>query len=386
LSSSKLNYMTYDVIVLGLGAMGSAAAQHLAERGKRVLGIEQFTSPHDKGSSHGGSRMIRQAYFESPDYIPLVLRAYELWRRLEKDTGKRLLHITGGMNIGSGDGELVRRTIAASSEHSIPFEVLEGSAINTRFPEVFPLPGDVAVHETNAGYLFPEECIRAQLARASLAGAELKFEERVLDWSAEKGRIEVRTSNGTYSAGHLVITAGPWARLELDGIVPLHVTRQVMAWIAPTTGVTPFLPDRFPVFLCEDARGGAHGYGFPAIDGPADGMKVAIHGGADVCTPESVDREIHELDLRRIVEQLRVRIPALDGKVLRAQTCMYTMSPDEHFVIGAHPRFTSCSIACGFSGHGFKFASVVGEILADLVMNGSTSHPIGLFSPRRFVE
>ena len=293
-------------------------------------------------------------------------------------------NITGGMNIGSGEGELVRRTIAASKEHSIPFEVLEGCAISARFPEVLPLAGDVAVHETNAGYLFPEECIRAQLARASHAGAELKFEESVLAWSAEGDRVDVRTAKGTYSAGHLVITAGPWASQALDGVVPLRVTRQVMAWIQPKTGVTPFLPDRFPVFLLEDAGGGAHGYGFPAIDGPEGGMKAAIHGSADVCTPESVDREIHARDLRRIVEQLRVRIPALDGEVLRAQTCMYTMSPDEHFVIGAHPQFASCSIACGFSGHGFKFASVVGEILADLAITGSTSHPIGLFSPMRF--
>lgn len=376
--------MTYDVIVLGLGAMGSAAAQHLAERGKRVLGIEQFTSPHDKGSSHGGSRMIRQAYFESPDYIPLVLRAYELWRRLEKDAGTRLLHITGGMNIGSGDGELVKRTITASTKHSIPFEVLEGRAISERFPQVVPLAGDVAVHETNAGYLFPEECIRAQLARALYAGAELNFEESVVAWSAEADCVEVRTGKGGYSAGHLVITAGPWANQALHGVVPLRVTRQVMAWIAPTSGVTPFLPDRFPVFLLEDARGGAHGYGFPAIDGPEGGMKVAIHGSADVCTPDTVDREIHEQDLRKIIDQLRMRIPALDGKVVRAQTCLYTMSPDEHFVIGTHPQFASCSIACGFSGHGFKFANVVGEILADLAMSGSTTHPIGLFSPMRF--
>jgi len=376
--------MTYDVIVLGLGAMGSAAAQHLAERGKRVLGIEQFTSPHDKGSSHGGSRMIRQAYFESPEYIPLVLRAYELWRRLEKDAGTRLLHITGGLNIGSGDGQLVKRTIAASTQHSIPFAVLEGRAITARFPEVFPLAGDVAVHETNAGYLYPEECIRAQLARALHAGAELKFEESVLAWSSERDDVEVRTAKGTYRAGRLVITAGPWANQALDGIIPLRVTRQVMAWIQPKTGVMPFLPDRFPVFLLEDPGAGAHGYGFPAIDGPEGGMKVAIHGSADLCTPENVNREIHAHDLQRIVEQLRIRIPALDGEVLRAQTCMYTMSPDEHFVIGVHPQFASCSIACGFSGHGFKFANVVGEILADLAITGSTSHPIGLFSPLRF--
>ena len=377
--------MAYDVIVLGLGAMGSAAAQHLAERGKRVLGLEQFTSPHDKGSSHGGSRMIRQAYFESADYIPLVLRAYELWRKVERDTGTRLLHITGGMNIGSRDGELVKRTIAASERHSIPFEVLEGQAISARFPVVVPQASDVAVHETNAGYLFPEECIRAQLKLAARAGAELQFEESVLSWTADSDRVEVRTSKGAYSAGHLVITAGPWANDALRGIFQLRVTRQVMAWIEPTTGVTPFLPQRFPVFLCEDLQGGPPGYGFPAIDGPGGGIKAAIHGSDVVCTPETVDRAIHASDVQRIIEKLKVRMPALDGKVVRAETCLYTMSPDEHFVIGAHPQVPSCTIACGFSGHGFKFAGVVGEILADLATTGSTAHPIGLFSPRRFL-
>lgn len=376
--------MSYDVIVLGLGAMGSAAALHLAERGKRVLGIEQFTAAHDLGSSHGGTRMIRQAYFESPDYIPLVLRAYELWRKLECDSGTRLLNITGGLNIGSRDGELVTRTIAASEKHEIPFEVLEGSGVGRRFPVFAPRAGDAAVHEPNAGYLFPEECISAHLALASRAGAELRFEEAVLSWSAGRDRIEVRTSKGTYSSAHLVLTAGPWANQSLQGILPLRVTRQVMAWIQPTTGVEPFFPERFPVFLCEDIEGGFPGYGFPAMDGPAGGIKAAIHGSDVVCTPESVDREIHASDVRRIVERLKVRIPALDGDVVRAKTCMYTMSPDEHFVIGTHPEFSSCTVACGFSGHGFKFAGVVGEILADLATTGSTSHPIELFSPLRF--
>ena len=376
--------MSYDVIVLGLGAMGSAAALHLAERGKRVLGIEQFTAAHDLGSSHGGSRMIRQAYFESPDYIPLVLRAYELWRKLENDSGTRLLHITGGLNIGSRDGELVSRTVAAADKQAIPFEVLEGSAISRRFPVFVPQTGDAAVHETNAGYLFPEECIRAHLGLASRAGAELRFEETVLSWSAAEDGVEVRTSKGRYSAEHLVVTAGPWANQALGDIFPLRVTRQVMAWIQPTSGITPFLPQHFPVFLCEDTAGGFPGYGFPAIDGPAGGIKAAIHGSEMVCTPQSVDRDVHESDVRRIIEQLRVRIPALDGEVVRAKTCMYTLSPDEHFVIGTHPEFASCTVACGFSGHGFKFASLVGEVLADLATRGSTAHPIELFSPRRF--
>jgi sarcosine oxidase len=170
----------------------------------------------------------------------------------------------------------------------------------------------------------------------------------------------------------------------MQGTFPLRVTRQVMAWIQPMTGVGPFLPERFPVFLCEDPEGGYPGYGFPAMDGPAGGIKTAIHGSDGGCTPETVDREIHETDLRGIIDRLKVRMPALDGEVVRAKTCLYTMTPDEHFVIGKHPQFSSCSIACGFSGHGFKFASVVGEILADLAIHGSTAYPIGLFSPKRF--
>jgi sarcosine oxidase len=375
--------MPFDVIILGLGAMGSAAAHHLALRGKRVLGIEQFTSPHDKGSSHGGSRMIRQAYWESPDYIPLVLRAYELWRKLERDTNTQLLHITGGMNIGSRDGDLVTRTIAAAEKHAIPFDVLERSEINRRFPVFVPQPNDVAVHEPHAGYLLPEECIRAHLKLASSAGAKLAFEEKVLSWSVEGDRVEVRTSKGAYSAGHLVITAGPWANELLHALFPLRVTRQVVAWIQPFAGVKAFLPQDFPVFLCEDIHGGPPAYGFPAIDGPTGGIKASIHGSDVVCTPETVDRSIHNSDIRRIVQSLRVRIPALDGELVRAETCLYTMTPDEHFVIGTHPKFSSCTIACGFSGHGFKFASVVGEILADFAAYGSTPHQIALFSPLR---
>lgn len=327
--------------------------------------------------------MIRQAYWESPDYVPLVLRAYELWRKLELDADTQLLHITGGMNIGSRDGDLVMRTIAAAEKHSIPFDVLERLEISRRFPVFVPRPNDVAVHEPHAGYLLPEDCIRAHLKLASSAGATLAFEEKVLSWSAEGNQVEVHASKGTYCAGHLVITAGPWANLSLHALFPLRVTRQVVAWIQPLAGVTAFLPQHFPVFLCEDVHGGLPGYGFPAIDGPTGGIKASIHGSDIVCTPETVDRSIHDSDIQRIVQSLKVRIPAVDGELVRAETCLYTMTPDEHFVIGMHPKFSSCTIACGFSGHGFKFASVVGEILADLAAYGSTPHQIALFSPLR---
>jgi sarcosine oxidase len=372
------------VIVLGLGAMGSAAAYHLAGRGARVLGIEQFTAGHDRGSSHGGSRIIRQAYFESPDYVPLVLRAYELWRELERDASVRLLQVTGGMTLGSAGGELVRRTIGAAREHSIPFEVLEGAEIAKWFAAVRPLEGDVAVLEPHAGFLRPEGCIHAHLKMAVLEGANLHFDEKAIAWSGSGRGVEVRTDRTTYEAGHLVIAAGPWANEALRGVFPLRVTRQVMAWIQPRGGMGDFAPERSPVWLAEDPEGGRPAYGFPAIDGTGGGVKAAIHGSDAVCTPETVDRVIHDVDVKRIVDRVRVRMPALDGEVLRAKTCMYTMSPDENFVIGAHPGVANCTVACGFSGHGFKFAPVVGEVLADLAMRGRTDLPVGIFDAGRF--
>lgn len=376
--------MTWDAIILGLGAMGSATLYHLAQRGKRVLGIEQFNSPHDQGSSHGGSRIIRQAYWEGAEYIPLVARAFELWRRLERDTGSDLLHITGGTAIGNRDGKLVSRTIAAARQYSIPIEVLDRAEVGRRFPAFALRQDDAAVYEPGAGYLIPENCIRAHLEMAAGAGAELRFGEKVSRWTADAGGAEVETSRGTYRAGHLVITAGPWANEPLSGSFPLRVTRQVMVWIEPRGGVSAFLPGRFPIYVAEDHRGGAPIYGFPAIDGPKGGLKAAIHGSDVVCSPETVDRTVHQADLRRTIAAVKLRIPTLDGRVLRAKTCLYTMTPDEHFVIGPHPKFKSCTIACGFSGHGFKFASVVGELLADLAVEGETRHPLGLFSPGRF--
>ena len=376
--------MSYDVIVLGLGAMGSAAAQCLAERGKSVLGIEQFTAAHDRGSSHGGSRMIRQAYWESPAYVPLVLRSYELWERLERDAGQKLLTITGGLILGPAQSEMVANGIAAARQHGIPYTVLNPGEIRDRFPAITPLENDVAVYEERAGYLLPEECIRAQLKMAAQNGAELHFEEKAIGWTADAGRAEVTTSRAVYEAERLVIAAGPWVNEELGGLLPLKVTRQVMTWIEPRGGVEAFLPRHFPVFLCESPGDGRPGYGFPAIDGASGGVKAAIHGSDVECTPETVDRVIHEVDGADVIRNLKPRFPALDGEILRAKTCLYTMTPDEHFVIGIHPERAAVSMACGFSGHGFKFAPVVGEILADLAERGATRHPVELFSPVRF--
>jgi sarcosine oxidase len=376
--------MNFDVIILGLGAMGSSAAWQLARRGKRVLGIEQFTSPHEQGSSHGGSRIIRQAYFESADYIPLVLRSYELWKKLESETETHLLNTTGGLVIGRRDGDLVSRTVAAARKHGIACELLEPSELRRRHP-AFDIPSsDIAVFEPHAGYLVPEDCIRAQLSAASSAGADLHFQEQVLSWSACRDGVEVTTAEGVFSGGHLIIAAGPWGAQLMHGSFPLRVTRQVMAWLQPTGGVSTFLPTHFPVFIAEGVNGGFATYGMPAIDGPAGGVKAAVHGSHMECTPQNIDRSIHDSDIARIIEQVKHRIPSLNGQLVRAKTCLYTLTPDEHFIIGAHPQFENCTVACGFSGHGFKFAPVVGEILADFATSGTTPHPISLFSPHRF--
>jgi sarcosine oxidase len=376
--------MSYDVIVLGLGAMGSAAAHQLAQRGKKVVGIEQFTPPHDKGSSHGGTRIIRQAYFESPAYVPLVLRAYELWEELERDAGAKLMTITGGLVLGAAKSQMVTGAISAARRHGIPYSVLTPSQVRERFAAITPLHNDVGVLEERAGYLYPEECIRAQLKMAGRCGADLRFDEKVTGWTADAGRVRVTTSRGAYEAERLVIAAGPWANEALGPLFPLKVTRQVMAWIEPQGGIELFLPRHFPIFLCESAEDGRPTYGFPAVDGASGGVKAAIHGSDIVCTPDTIDRVIHEVDGAEVIRRLRPRFPALDGEIVKAQTCMYTMTPDEHFVIGAHPQFPAVSVACGFSGHGFKFAPVVGEILADLATTGTTAHPIGIFSPTRF--
>jgi sarcosine oxidase len=316
--------------------MGSAAAYHLARRGKRVLGIEQFTSPHDKGSSHGGSRIIRQAYWESPEYIPLVLRAYELWSELEEATGIRLLEITGGLIVGTPDCNLVRRSIESGRLHSIPLDVLDRHEVESRYP-VFRIPeGEVGVFEPRAGYLIPEQCVRAHLEGALKKQADLHFEEQVTGWTTNSAGVEVRTQSGKYEAAHLIITAGPWASEMMGTVFPLRVTRQVMAWIQPRIGVAQFAPGKFPIFILDDADG-RPAYGFPAIDGPDGGVKAAVHGSDEVCSPQSIDRAVHPADIEALIRKLKVRIPALEGAVIQAKTCLYTMTPDEHFIIGAHP-------------------------------------------------
>lgn len=380
------NGQTFDVIVIGLGGMGSAAAYHLAARGQRVLGLEQYTSPHDQGSSHGSSRVIRQAYYEDTAYVPLLLRAYELWHQLERDTGRDLLTLTGGLMMGQPGSSVVTGSIRSAKEHNLPHEILDANQIRKCFPPIQPSPDTVALFEMNAGFIRPEESIKAHLDRAQQLGATLRFEEEVLAWEPMPNRVRVTTGRNTYEAGRLIITAGPWAPSVLAELgIPLEVERQVLYWFDPIGGIEPFLPSRFPVFIYENEEG-LQPYGIPAAEGEQGGVKVSFYRGPIVskCTPQTIDREVHlnEIELmRRAISQF---IPSLNSELLNAVTCMYTNTPDKNFVIGLHPQHQEVTIAAGFSGHGFKFCSVVGEILADLAVDGKTRHDIALFNPLRF--
>ncbi len=375
--------MTHDVIVAGLGGMGSAAAYRLAGRGKRVLGLERFSPAHDRGSSHGRSRIIRQAYFEGAEYVPLLLRAYELWEALEVEAGENLMTLTGGLMIGRESGELVSGSVRSADEHDLPYELLDAAEIRRRFPAYAPGPGTVALYEKRAGFVRPEESVRAHLDRAAALGADLRFEEPVISWEATDDGVSVETTRGSYEAGRLVISPGAWApRLLADLGLPLEVTRQVMHWFEPKGGLEPFLPERFPLFIWEPDDGNMF-YGFPAQDDDR-GVKASFFRAGGVPTdPDSMDREVSEEETDFLRGYLAEYVPQLAGRHLDARACMYTNTPDEHFVISEHPEYPRVVIACGFSGHGYKFCSVVGEILADLATEGSTAHPIDLFSPTR---
>jgi sarcosine oxidase len=374
------------IIIIGLGAMGSATALELASRGHRVLGFDQFTSPHNRGSSHGQTRIIRKSYWEDPRYVPLLLRAYDLWRRLEADSGQVLLHITGGLMIGRADGDLVSRSTASSERFMLPHEVLSAADIRRRYP-VFKIDDNwTALWEKDAGYLHPELCIEQQLRQAASVGADLHFNEPVMEWNAlPGGDVLVRTARETYVAEHLVITAGPWAPQILRELnLPLTVTRQVVYRFEPTGSIELFRPDRMPIYIREMQKGQPLLYGFPLTGADSDGVKVGLHGSDEYCSPETVDRTIRPADERIIRERMADALPLLAGRLLHAETCLYTMTPDEHFVVDKHPDFSQVTIAAGFSGHGFKFASVLGEVLAELATDGKPAFDLELFSARRF--
>lgn len=370
----------YDVAVIGLGGMGGAAAYRLAGRGLRVVGLERFGPAHDRGSSHGDSRIIRQAYFEHPAYVPLLRRAYELWRETERASGADLLTITGGLFIGPPDAVTVTGALASARQWGLEYAYLDAAAIARRFPTFRPGPDDVAVYEPYAGYVVPEAAVRANLDLAAAAGADLRFGERVTGWAADGDGVRVTTAAGAYDADRLVIAAGAWAPGLLAELnLPLTVERQVMHWFQ-VDDPAAFAAPGHPIYVWEDATGDqVYGFGVRPGDTAA---KVAFFRRPNATDPDHVDRTVHNAEIAEIRDHMATRIPGLRAHAA-ATTCLYTLTPDHHFVLGPHPARPNVTIAAGFSGHGFKFVPVIGEILADLATTGGTSHDIGLFDPRR---
>ncbi|MBL7253958.1 N-methyl-L-tryptophan oxidase [Paractinoplanes lichenicola] len=374
----------YDVIVAGLGGMGSAAVNQLAARGQRVLGLEKYGPAHDRGASHGGSRVTRQSYFEGPEYVPLLLRAYDLFDQLAVDSGRDVITLTGGLMIGRPDSRTVAGSRASAEQWGLVHEILDAPEIRRRYPTLAPKDDEIALFEAKAGFVRPEATVAANLQLAEKRGADLRFHEPMASWAPEGEGVRVTTAQGSYTAGQLVIAPGPWApELLADLGIEFRIERQVQYWFQPRGGVEPFLPERQPIYVWEDAGGGQI-YGFPAIDGPEGGAKIAFFRRGTITTPDTLDTEVHDSEIAEMARYCGERLPDLPGAFLRGEPCMYSTTPDEHFVIARHPAHESVTVACGFSGHGFKFVTVVGEILADLATCGSTAHPIGLFDPRRF--
>jgi sarcosine oxidase len=373
---------SFDVAVIGLGVMGSAALAALARPGRRVVGIDRFAVGHDRGSSHGATRIIRLGYFEHPSYVPLLRAAYPMWRDLEARSGRSLLSITGIVEIGAPASELVAGTLRSSRLHGLAHEILDAQSLMKRFP-AFRVPGDfIGVFQPDGGFVRAEPTVAALQALARDAGAELRTDAQVLGVEPRRDGVRVLTQHGDIHAGCAIVTAGPWLKSLLPQLpVPIRVTRQVLGWFEPAAQPRGlFAAVRFPVFLLQNPDGVY--YGFPA---DADGVKIAKHHHLDEAVdPDRFDRTVSAADEAAIRMALKAHVPDADGRLLAAKTCLYTMTPDGDFILDRLPEFPQIVIASPCSGHGFKFAPVIGEILADLAVAGRTPHDISRFSLARF--
>lgn len=370
----------YDAIVLGTGGVGSAALFHLARRGARVLGIDRFAPPHDRGSSHGQTRLIRQAYFEHPNYVPMVLRAFELWHDLEQRSGESLYNQVGLLQIGPPEGEVLRGVRASARLHGLEIEELSARESAARFPGFLAADCCEAIFERRAGYLLVEQCVAAHALQATRLGAELHAGEAIHGWRVEGGGVVVETEKAKYAADRLIICAGAWAGQLLGELgIRFEVRRKPLYWWR--TRNETYRADRgCPGFL-YDLPGGCF-YGVPEID--ASGVKVAEHtGGAIVDDPLDVDRQVDVADRQRVADFVGEYLSDATTDCTDHTVCMYTMTPDAHFVVDRHPRHPQVAFAAGLSGHGFKFTCVLGEVLSQLALDGGADLPIEFLSANR---
>ena len=370
----------FDVIIIGMGSMGSAACYHLARAGCRVLGLEQFEIPHEHGSHSGQSRIIRKAYFEHPNYVPLLTAAYDNWSKLASSSGEQLFFKTGLVSFGKPDNPLITGIHASAEQHNIDINSISSEEMEQDYPP-FSIPADYAkVVEPNAGFLSPERAILVHLTQAIAQNAVVHLSERMVSYQSFKQEIEVKTNKGSYLCKKLIFTAGPWADQLLPPLKPsLNVTRQVLAWVNPKA-TKSFGLNNFPCWMLANPIGQGLFYGFPILPtsqfGGPHGMKVAYHHPGEITHPDQVNRSVTEEEKLFLSSFLKEFIPNGFDTFETVKTCLYTNTPDDHFIVDVLPENENIILAAGFSGHGFKFASIVGEVLADLATKGKTVHPI----------
>lgn len=361
--------------------MGASVSYNLARRGLRVLTLDRFGVNHEFGSSHGRTRIIRLAYYEDPRYVPLLRRAFESWKEVESKSGKRLLQMTGALMIGRQDWELVTGVLKSARAHDIPHRLLSSPEVEERF-QAFTLGEELsAVYEESAGILFAEECVRAFVGLGSEAGCEFRFSEQVVGWRGGAEGVEVETSTGTQTADRLILCAGAWNGQLLHGLLPLQCERQVPLWFN-SGGQDFFTPPKMPVFILEEERGAFY-YGIPDV---GHGVKVARTHGGEVGEPDQVRREVTDEDVAPVRKFIARRLRKLDGPPIASTTCLYSNTPDLNFAVGLHPADHRVAVVSACSGHGFKFASVIGEVAADLATDNRPDFDVSFLSVDRFAK
>jgi sarcosine oxidase len=375
--------MDADVLVLGVGTMGSAALWRLAGRGVRVLGLERFAPGNEWGSGHGDSRMLRTAYAEGFRYVPLVRAAVDLWRQLEREVGASLLTITGGLLVGVPEEPFVRSVAQSVATHGLPHEVLTPAEVSTRWPEHRLAPDEIAIVDPSAGLIRAEAAIGAATGRALDLGARLLTGTRVDAVEADAGGVRVRAGGRTFTAGHAIVSVGPWLKTLLPRLdLPLTVTRHIWAWF-PARRPEAFTPERFPVFVRRE-RASTSWYGFPSVDGTT--VKLSLDQPCPPMDPDAIPRDVEAEDVAEVSALVATWLRGLEPTPVRTATCIYTSTPDRHFVVGPAPGMPNVTLLSPCSGHGFKFAPLIGEIAADLATGTPPSWPLGDFAPERFTR
>lgn len=373
--------MNSDVAVIGLGAMGSMALWRLAQQNVHPLGFERFTPGHAFGSSHGESRIIRTAYFEGTQYVPLLQEAFPLWRELEAQSSTPLLTMTGALMLGAPDGDLIMGTLASAAAYQLDHEVLGWDAMRRRFAQHCLREHEVGVYETQAGFLRPEAAVGAATQQAERLGADLHTATTVEHIAPTATGVRIYTTDGIYDVAHAIIAVGAWLNTFLPDLnLPLQVERQVMMWF-PTRDGAAYDPTHCPVYIHEtDPQ--HYRYGFPSLDGTT--IKVAVDHEGVITTADTIDRRVNDDDIRKVTHYVREYLADVEPAPTRSTVCMYTNTPDEHFIVGGLPELPHVTLLGGCSGHSFKFAAVMGDIAAELALEGKTARSIAMFSPQRF--